>query len=395
LDYTKQLIEVLKQSETIFFVGAGCSNSAGLPDWIGLLERLADFCDQLDRDSSEARELIIAKDFEYAASILREFLDDEQHLDFLSSLSDFVDAEPKIIHEKLVSFGIRSFITTNYDCLLEKAVLAYSGDNIEIVTNGNRESLTRICKATSKDFVYKLHGHIEEPGSIVLTRNDYNQLIHDNIQASHCLRTLFSSRPIVFIGYSLSDRDFQFHLDFLHQVTGGNLEDIFAILPDVGLNRIETYYKHNGIKVVPYDSSNNHEKLILLLGELFQETRETVLDEPETRFVVNGNIEDSYSVAEVKSELASVSPDLEELEFRLLSILYWAGPQTEDQITQRIRASGYSDDGVIEQLASLAEREVITKTARLYIPRNEKLMASIAISRLEADALLILEEHNE
>ena len=72
--------------------------------------------------------------------------------------------------------------------------------------------------------IYKIHGDINVPNSIVLTKSDYDRFkAHDKYLHAKIL-TIFAENPIVFLGYSLSDKNIQEIIRGIVDCIGGNQE---------------------------------------------------------------------------------------------------------------------------------------------------------------------------
>lgn len=57
--------------------------------------------------------------------------------------------------------------------------------------------------------IYKIHGSISKPNSLILTSEDYIEFERRNTYLAAKLLTLFIENPIIFIGYSLDDKNIQ------------------------------------------------------------------------------------------------------------------------------------------------------------------------------------------
>lgn len=88
-------------------------------------------------------------------------------------------------------------ITTNYDCVLENIFSDFSvnvgQDNI-LVSNTNNISE-----------MFKIHGSLSDPNSIVITKDDYDYFDKKLKYLSAKLLTIFVEHPIIFLGYGLGD----------------------------------------------------------------------------------------------------------------------------------------------------------------------------------------------
>lgn len=95
--------------------------------------------------------------------------------------------------------SISGVITTNYDVLLENIYPEYA------VYVGQEELLFNNISGIGE--IYKIHGSITKPDSLVLTSLDYEEFEENASYLIVKLLTIFLEYPIIFMGYSLSDRN--------------------------------------------------------------------------------------------------------------------------------------------------------------------------------------------
>lgn len=130
----------------------------------------------------------------------------------------FVNYKEEI--ELLQKLNIGGIITTNYDLLAEKIFDKYK------VYIGQQELITSSSMGIGE--IYKIHGCITDPNSLVLTKEDYEAFDSKNPYLAAKLLTIFMEHPIIFIGYSISDPNIQRILD-----------SIVNCLDDASLARIQ------------------------------------------------------------------------------------------------------------------------------------------------------------
>lgn len=182
--------------ELVVFVGAGLSQSAGLPGWAGLLNELA-------KDAG----IEVGEDFESMSPLDRAWLI-ERTLDESGDgkkLGDLVSDKfpenrpPALSHQLVVSLPVREFVTTNYDLLFENASDAAGVETHSIASSAPKRG---------SRWLLKLHGSADEPGSIVLSRNDYLNYANRRAALAGIVQAMLLTRHMLFVGFSLSDDNF-------------------------------------------------------------------------------------------------------------------------------------------------------------------------------------------
>lgn len=106
--------------------------------------------------------------------------------------------------DKLRELSVKSVsgvITTNYDCFLENNFKGYK------TFVGQEELLFSELYGTAE--IYKIHGCVTNPESIIINVNDYKEFNRKNAYLIAKLITIFLEYPMVFIGYSLKDPNIQ------------------------------------------------------------------------------------------------------------------------------------------------------------------------------------------
>lgn len=97
--------------------------------------------------------------------------------------------------------SISGIITTNYDCFFENICDGYT----KYV--GQEELIFSAIQGIAE--IYKIHGSVEIPDSIIINEKDYSNFDEKSPYLASKLMTLFMEYPIIFIGYSMSDKNVQ------------------------------------------------------------------------------------------------------------------------------------------------------------------------------------------
>lgn len=206
------------------FVGSGFSRRyLNLPDWKQLLQKFCSiekfeyYMSSAGKDLPEVASLM-AEDFheiwwnspEYKENRILYHGQSEDRTSalrfgicrYIASLTsapiNFVDGLAAEI-DALRNLNIEGVITTNWDNLAE---LLYPDYRVYV---GQDELL--FSNPQSIGEIYKIHGGAERPHSLVLTASDYSEFRAKNPYLASKLITLFVEHPMVFIGYSLTDKN--------------------------------------------------------------------------------------------------------------------------------------------------------------------------------------------
>jgi hypothetical protein len=198
LNCPSALEEAILQGECVLFAGAGLSRGAGLPDWGQLMDRLAReleiaACDGLDH-------LDLAQWFRqrFTPARLEEII-----------RATFADPDvaprPTLAHYLLMSLPVRHVVTTNYDDLLERALVALKRHPVKVVHDSD------VARMGWGDGVHvvKLHGDASEASGIVLCRDDYDAFFERRPAMALLLEGLLLNQTFFFVGYGLKDPNFR------------------------------------------------------------------------------------------------------------------------------------------------------------------------------------------
>lgn len=211
----------------IFFVGSGLSRRyIKSPDWLGLLkETMEDIGVNFKKyeqkhtyiDSSTGKEII---NFEKLAQELEEVYFDKLPEDSLEDgktkgyyyrkrisniVSKYLEDNKSTMLEseevkELQKTTPAAIITTNYDEMLETIF----GDEYTPHV-GQTSLLTSVVDGVGD--IYKIHGSVTNYNSIVITKDDYDRFFKKEKYLNSKILTLFLEYPIVFLGYSINDRN--------------------------------------------------------------------------------------------------------------------------------------------------------------------------------------------
>ena len=262
-----QLIIALKNKKCVLFVGSGLSAAAGYKSWSGLIETLVSEAKKLPHARTAGiEEFEKDKDYFTLAEFARTALGVSRYGNILKSEFDR-RASPTPAHVAIANTAYRGVITTNYDRLLEAV---YSKERGWPPNDFTPESVSALAGAMSSEepFIFKMHGNITSPESVVLTGRDYDRLILRSPHVRSFLQAVFLTNTLLFVGYSVRDPDFQLVLKELTLIFEGYTPTHYALLPKAPDFSIEDLLHRMNIQGLPYDPHDANVELTDALSEL-------------------------------------------------------------------------------------------------------------------------------
>ena len=209
----------------MLFVGAGSSKMVGYPTWgelIRELERVAAACgdgfvadpDILGRDPLEFLAYVDAIKAHIHA---RTGNNNALYHTFLVRTFGERGFAPLETHHQMVRMPFRGIITTNYDFVLEAALvrefkesghtnsLDFGIDHPFLI----KEFLQRLTVPGQQRQVLHIHGCNRSPAHMVLGLADYQAAYADGSLLRDVMHTILTSYKLVFVGFSLTDPYFR------------------------------------------------------------------------------------------------------------------------------------------------------------------------------------------
>jgi len=259
------------QCQPILFVGSGFSlRYASGPNWEALLSQLAQACPTIDKDfayykqkyngdltmvgshfANEYFEWAWSKDGKknfppdlFAADVPRDAYVKYKAADLLKHLSTSgANKALQMELDALKKLGPHALITTNYDALLEPLFPKY-----EVVVG---QSVFRQSALVVGE-IFKIHGSVAEPRSMVLTKEDYDVFNRDKKYLSAKLLTYFAEHPLLFIGYSATDQNIKnilYDMSRMSTPMSALIPNIYILQWDSTITAVSTPAKEHVLEV--------------------------------------------------------------------------------------------------------------------------------------------------
>lgn len=248
-------------------VGAGASAGAGLPLWDDLLRLMIQEArasvDLPDGKAAEYEKLIAAGRYLVAASGLKDDLG-AFFAGFVRRI--FVESKlsPTPLHEAFVDLDRLQFVlTTNYDTLIERAFREKDPD----VTVCSYQDAGEVRRSLSSRefFILKAHGDATRSGTgIILTEQDYRNILFKEPAYQHMLATMFSMYTIIFVGASMTDPGLNLMLSYIADTFQPETGPVhYALLTKERITEVEKqrWLKDYKIKVVAVSADHDHAEL--------------------------------------------------------------------------------------------------------------------------------------
>lgn len=229
-----------------------------LPDWSQLTNRMCrEIVTHSPADEHDfLRSFFIREGALDCAQLFRQTVGDANYREFLLAQFDasrhlFIHTTPS--HAALVRLNLPLLFTTNYDELIEAA---YLEAGLQLRVSISEEQFKARRAENPARHLVKLHGSIDQPESIVLTRADYARARADRKEMLDYLRGEMVETAFLFVGFSLSDPNFNLLHDDIRLVYGMNVPASYTV--QGGRNPVkERYLRSLGVNTIWLDSWND------------------------------------------------------------------------------------------------------------------------------------------
>lgn len=288
-----------------------------------------------------------------------------------------------------MQFSSKKFITTNYDYLIEKSYKSHTGKYIGegfVFTNENAKiDRAAVRKGTKNEYIYKYHGCISDPSSIVLAEEDYNKIIFNKQEVKNFIKNLFLYHPVIMIGFGLVDFDFDHFVAEINHLLDDDVE-IYALVSAVTQRDID-HYKEKGIHLIPYDPiDDQHNGLNTFLDESFSEilSAQKAFKEHAKQYN-DGGLDAAISVS--NEHWASIDK----------SILGFVGTFKQikkSDLYASLQKDDFTEDDISHRAETLVHAGLLLQSEHYYLSL-EDAVAQEAADLIEDQLIVMLEQSHE
>ncbi len=216
----------LATGDVCAFIGAGLSVGAGLPGWYDLIAELsARIGHKLPPREWASGDALIDAAQTY---VNRQGL--HSLIGHLKDRLDTTGVQPTAAHRALARLPISLVFTANFDNLLERA-FRDAGKRIEVVVKDS--SIPFMRRGQDVVNLVKLYGDLDQPDTIVLTRQQYESYFLQRPQMVKLLETELARSDTVYLGWSGADPYFKLVLGELLSRFGQMMRPGYAVMFDV------------------------------------------------------------------------------------------------------------------------------------------------------------------
>ena len=274
----KQILDASQNNALSFFFVSGISAVSGGLTWKALIHAI---CDKLGRDKkseySSDEYLQIPQMYYYSLGENK-----DQYYEFVEAQLNPSALVPNVFHREMLNLNPASFITTNYDTLIEDAAIQYC-QGFKVVCCD--EDVPNI---SGDRFILKLHGDFKHH-NFVLKEEDYLNYSENFKLIETLVKSIFSTNTVVFIGYSLNDYNIKLILNWTKSLLKNKFrEPIFIYTGDRILSHEDVLYqKSKGLSVIEWNKINPS---ACDYSVRYQSVFDAIKN--KSRFSINGKTED-------------------------------------------------------------------------------------------------------
>ena len=232
----EHLIKLIRKEKVSLFIGAGFSLEAQAPSVWDLQQAILN-----ELPSEEMKKEHTEDTLDEISQFFVDEVCEGSKAELMDLLQTQFDFEPVCMddHHALAQIPhFHNIFTTNYDTLLEDS---YPKNEREVI----RKDDDIVSVENKQVRIFKIHGDFTNQDFIVITKQDYEDLKKQNSNPLvwNEVKSEFTKKHIVFIGYSLSDENIINMIKYISELVGYKQRQMFLIAPKIPEAKKNQLYK--------------------------------------------------------------------------------------------------------------------------------------------------------
>ena len=278
IDIPQALRDKMEKGEVVPFVGAGISmgaelaNQQKMPSYKTLLNQLLKSAkNKLDtRSYNQCKRFIENGKHLVAAELIEKTLSTGDLYLLLRDQLNHLQPKPSITHEILNLFDFEIILTSNYDRILETSLYPTP----EVVTYRDSVSLA-ILRQEKTPFVFKIHGDLTRPETIILGWSKYQELQSEEHAEEYgnalksFIQSILLDKTILFLGCSFDDSEYAAYFSDFTKDYGTTGRHFALVEKDtIPAEKKKAWYQQMGIEMIEYIPDDEYSQVWEFLASL-------------------------------------------------------------------------------------------------------------------------------
>ena len=365
----RPLLDDIEAGKCLPFVGAGFSLNAHLPDgrvmpaWPELTAHLA----SIGRFGADSDGPAVASEFEKRFGRV-------QLIEAIRKALHTGAAEPGAAHRAFAELPFDTIYTTNFDLLLEDAFTAAKRPFRSLV--GELQMPFHGGPLTTS--IVKMHGDLRHEEHVIVTREDYDKYLDSYPVIATHLSALLITKTALFVGYSLSDPDFQ-HVRQVVRSRLGKFERMAYVLDFKAPDEAATDRLSENLHIITIRAASGESK-DELLASFFREVQVSI-DVREAERFRSARPEVFEDVPTATLDVASRSVDATPLlasSSNLCFVMMPLRPHMDDLYRTLIKPAVEQQGLVALRADEMAATGSITEQIRVAIQQSRLCVADVS-----------------
>ena len=204
------LLDVINSGHACVFVGSGVSADAGLPTWAGLVDLAVTRLPDTDQQNVERDTLFLKGksngDFALCFQRMSAIVGQEVVVNLVKQIFRDESIKPGDLTRLLADWPAASYVTTNYDNLLESAL--DTNNSLGWISVGNQPTEVRKVSGDVRNIVWHIHGSAflpDDRSKLVISSEDYDEYYLEHSVLQQQLKSFLTQHRLVFVGFGLRD----------------------------------------------------------------------------------------------------------------------------------------------------------------------------------------------